>query len=149
MKWRLTDCQSDGKSKVRRREGTSQDPKHIPPHLWNTVVWASMPAQVTGSLIFIDDITADGSSKINSEVHRGKYGQIWNPRFWLAVDGRSLRKVKSWATVAHVAGRRSASLKMKGLPTTGQPNRSSCEHLKVHRKLSLKAAAKVESGKHS
>lgn len=34
------------------------------------MAWACMAATGTGSLVFIDDITADGSSKMNSEVYR-------------------------------------------------------------------------------
>ena len=66
--------QSDGKKKVWRREGTAQDPKHTTSSVKHSgggvMAWACMAAEGTGSLIFIDDITADGSSKINSEVDR-------------------------------------------------------------------------------
>ena len=47
----------------------------VPPHLWNMVVrgvlaWACMAAEGTGSLIFIEDTTDDGSSIMNSKVYR-------------------------------------------------------------------------------
>ncbi len=47
----------------------------IPPHQWSMVVvvswrWACMAASGTGSLVFIDDVTADKSSRMNSEVFR-------------------------------------------------------------------------------
>ncbi|KAF7659361.1 hypothetical protein LDENG_00299140 [Lucifuga dentata] len=34
------------------------------------MAWACMAVTGTGTLIFIDDITADGRSKMNSEVYR-------------------------------------------------------------------------------
>ena len=34
------------------------------------MAWANMAASETGSLIFIDDVTSDCSSRINSEVYR-------------------------------------------------------------------------------
>ncbi len=44
----------------------------IPPHQWSMVVvaWACMAASGTGSLVFIDDVTTDKSSRMNSEVFR-------------------------------------------------------------------------------
>ncbi len=47
----------------------------IPPHQWSMVggsvmAWACMAASGTGSLVFIDDVTADKSSRMNSEVFR-------------------------------------------------------------------------------
>uniref|UniRef100_A0A8C5Q4E8 Transposase n=1 Tax=Leptobrachium leishanense TaxID=445787 RepID=A0A8C5Q4E8_9ANUR len=56
--------QSDGKRKVWRRKGTAHDPKHTT----SSVAWACMAANGTGSLVFIDDVTADKSSRMNSEV---------------------------------------------------------------------------------
>ena len=68
--------QSDDKSKVWRREGTAQEPMHTTSSVKHSgegvKAWACMAAEDTGSLIFIDDITTDGSSKINSVV----YGHI-------------------------------------------------------------------------
>ncbi len=75
--------QSDGKAKVWRKKDPlwSQTYKLI----WNTVytgvhysthytgnvmAWAFIASSGTGSLIFINDVTHDGSSKINSEVYR-------------------------------------------------------------------------------
>ena len=56
------------------REGTAQDPNHtttsVTDGVGGVIAWACMAAEDTGSLIFIDDITADGSSKIHSEVYR-------------------------------------------------------------------------------
>ncbi len=47
----------------------------IPPHQWSMVVVVSWRGHVwlpveTGSLVFIDDVTADKSSRMNSEVFR-------------------------------------------------------------------------------
>ena len=39
--------------------------------LWSTVVaWVCMAASGVSSLIFIDDVTHDGSSRMNSEVYK-------------------------------------------------------------------------------
>ena len=66
--------QNDGKRRVWRREGTAQDPKHTTSSVkhggGSVMVWACMAASGTGSLIFIDDVTADKSSRMNSEVFR-------------------------------------------------------------------------------
>ena len=35
------------------------------------MVWACMAASQIGSLVFIDDVTADRSNRMTSEMHRG------------------------------------------------------------------------------
>jgi hypothetical protein len=68
--------QSDGKAKVWRKKGTAYDPKHtctsssVKHGGVNVMAWACMAASGTGSSIFIDDVTDDGSSRMNSEVCR-------------------------------------------------------------------------------
>uniref|UniRef100_A0A3B5Q0B9 Transposase n=2 Tax=Xiphophorus maculatus TaxID=8083 RepID=A0A3B5Q0B9_XIPMA len=66
--------QNDGKKKVWRRKGTAHDPKHTTSSVkhggGNVMAWACMAFNGTGSLVFIDDITADKSSRMNSEVYR-------------------------------------------------------------------------------
>ncbi len=66
--------QSDGKRRVWRRKGTAHDPKHTTSSVkhggGSVMAWACMAASGTGSLVFIDDVTADKSSRMNSEVFR-------------------------------------------------------------------------------
>ena len=66
--------QSDGKRRVWRRKGTDHDPKHTTSSVkhggGSVMVWACMAANGTGSLVFIDDVTANKSSRRNSEVFR-------------------------------------------------------------------------------
>ncbi len=66
--------QSDEKATVWRKKGSAHDPKHTSSSEkdsgGNVMAWACMASSGTGSLIFIDYVTHDGSSKINSKVHR-------------------------------------------------------------------------------
>ncbi len=66
--------QSDGKRRVWRRKGTAHDPKHTTSSVkhggGSVMAWACMAASGTGSLVVIDDVTADKSSRMNSEVFR-------------------------------------------------------------------------------
>ena len=53
---------------------TAHDPKHTTSSVKHgggcVMAWACMAASGTGSLVFIDDVTADKSSRMNSEVFR-------------------------------------------------------------------------------
>ena len=66
--------QNDGKRKVWQKKGTAHDPKYTTSCVkhggGSVMAWACMAANGTGSLVFIDDVTADRSSKMNSEVYR-------------------------------------------------------------------------------
>src|SRR4029434_10164871 len=66
--------QNDGKRRVWRKEGTAHDLKHTTSSVkhggGSVTAWACMAANGTGSLVFIDDVTADKSSRMNSEVFR-------------------------------------------------------------------------------
>ena len=57
---------------VWRGKGTAHDPKHTTSSVkhggGSVIAWACMAANGTGSLVFIDDVTADKSSRMNSEV---------------------------------------------------------------------------------
>lgn len=68
--------QNDGKKKVWRRLGTAHDPKPTTSSVKDggvsVMAWACMASNGTGSLVFIDDVTEDKSSQMNSEV----YGDI-------------------------------------------------------------------------
>ncbi len=65
--------QSDGKAKVWRKKDLLMIP-NIQAHLkhsgGNVMAWAFIASSETGSLIFINDVTHDGSRKINLEVYR-------------------------------------------------------------------------------
>jgi len=65
---------NDGKKKVWRRLGTAHDPKHTMSSVkhggGSVMEWARMASSGTGSLVFIDDVTEDRSSQMNSEVYR-------------------------------------------------------------------------------
>ena len=66
--------ESDGMPNVWRKKGSAHDPKHTSSSVkhggGNVVACFCMTSSGTGSLIFIDDVTHDGSSKMNSEVYR-------------------------------------------------------------------------------
>ncbi len=65
--------QSDGKAKVWRKKDLLMIPNiqvHLKHSGGNVMAWAFIASSGTGSLIFINDVTHDGSSKINSEVYR-------------------------------------------------------------------------------
>lgn len=60
--------------KLWRKKAFAHDPKYINPsfkHGGSSVMaWACMAPSGTGSLIFIDDISQDSSSRMNFEVYR-------------------------------------------------------------------------------
>ena len=64
--------QSVGKVKVWRKKGSAHDPKRTSSSVKHSggsvMAWACMAASGVGSLIFIDDVTHDGSSRMDSEV---------------------------------------------------------------------------------
>uniref|UniRef100_A0A3P9JP88 Transposase Tc1-like domain-containing protein n=1 Tax=Oryzias latipes TaxID=8090 RepID=A0A3P9JP88_ORYLA len=68
--------QNDGQRKVWRRRGEAPDPKHTTSSVkhggGSVMVWACMAASGTGTPVFIDDVTQDRSSPMNSEVFRDR-----------------------------------------------------------------------------
>lgn len=60
--------------RVWRRKGSVHDPKHTTSSVkhggGSVMAWACMFANITASPIFIYDVTADKSSRINSEMLR-------------------------------------------------------------------------------
>ena len=75
--------QSDGKARVWRKKGSAHDPKHTSSSVkhggGSVMIWDCMAASGVGSLIFIDDVTHDGSSKMNLEVYKNcllSYGEM-------------------------------------------------------------------------
>ncbi len=85
--------QSDGKRRVWRRKGTAHDPKHTTSSVkhggGSVMAWACMAASGTGSLVFIDAVTADKSSRMNSEVFSGNYLLIFSQMLQNSLDGAS------------------------------------------------------------
>ncbi len=85
--------QSDGKRRVWRRKGTAHDPKHTTSSVkhggGSVMAWACMAASGTGSLVFIDDVTADKSSRMNSEVFRAILSAHIQPNASELIDGAS------------------------------------------------------------
>ncbi len=65
---------SDGKAEVWRKRRSAHDPRHTSSSVkhggGDVMAWACMASSGTGSLIFTDDVTHDGSSKMTSQVHR-------------------------------------------------------------------------------
>ena len=100
--------QNDGKRRVWRRKGTAHDPKHTTSSVkhggGSVMVWACMAANGTGSLVFIDDVTADKSSRMNSEVFRAILSAHIQPnasewtmnRSILQKQPKSFFKAKKW-----------------------------------------------------
>ena len=82
--------QNDGKRRVGRRKGTAHDPKHTTSSVkhggGSVMAWACMTANGTGSLVFIDDVTADKSSRMNSEVFRAIYLLIFRQMLQNSLD---------------------------------------------------------------
>ena len=68
-----------------RKKGSAHDPKHMSSsvkHFGESVMlWACMAASGFGSLMFIDDATHDGSSRMNSEV-------MLSANLWINVSKR-------------------------------------------------------------
>uniref|UniRef100_A0A8C5N2V1 Transposase n=1 Tax=Leptobrachium leishanense TaxID=445787 RepID=A0A8C5N2V1_9ANUR len=99
--------QSDGKRRVWRRKGTAHDPKHTTSSVkhggGSVMAWACKAANGTGSLIFIDDVTADKSSRMNSEVFRAilsahiqpNAAELIGRRFTLQMDNDSKHTAKA------------------------------------------------------
>ena len=56
------------------KTGTAHGPKHTTSSVkhsgWCVMAWACTAATGTGSLVFTDDVTADSSSRMNSELYR-------------------------------------------------------------------------------
>ena len=85
--------QNDGKRRVWRRKGTAHVPKHTTSSVkhggGSVMAWACMTANETGFLVFIDDVTADKSSRMNSEVFRQYYLLIFSQMLQNSLDGAS------------------------------------------------------------
>lgn len=72
MKPRLTCTSNDRKRGARGRKGTAHDPVHTTSSVkhggGSVMAWAYITASGTRSLVFIDDVIAYGSSRMDSEV---------------------------------------------------------------------------------
>jgi hypothetical protein len=85
--------QNDGKRRAWRREGTAHDSKHTTSSVkhgeCSVMAWACMAANGTGSPEFIDNLTADKSSRMNSEVFRAILSAQIRPNASKPLDGAS------------------------------------------------------------
>ena len=71
MRPRLTSKKVMERPKVWRKKGSAHDPKHTSTSVKHGgVTWVRMAASGVGSLIFVDNVTHGGSSRINSEVYK-------------------------------------------------------------------------------
>lgn len=99
--------QSDGKQKVWRKKNTAHNPRCTTPSVkyggGGVMAWACMAASGTGSMVFIDEITDDHSSIMNSTVYinilRANIStnarKLIGRRFWLQQDNDPKHKSKA------------------------------------------------------
>ena len=76
MFWKFYGLMRSGltSTKVWRKKESAHDPKHMSSSVkhggGSVMAWACMALPGVGSLIFIDDVTCDGCSRMNSKVYK-------------------------------------------------------------------------------
>uniref|UniRef100_A0AAQ4QMS3 Transposase Tc1-like domain-containing protein n=1 Tax=Gasterosteus aculeatus aculeatus TaxID=481459 RepID=A0AAQ4QMS3_GASAC len=134
--------QNDGKRRVWRRRGTAHDPKHTSSSVKHggggVMAWPCMAANGTGALVFIDDVTADKSSRMNSEVFRPIF--IFSQMLHKSLDGASQSR---WTMTRSVLRKqpRSCLRQRSGMFCNGQvksPDLNPIEHAFHFLKTKLK-----------
>ncbi len=123
------------KRRVWRRKGTAHDPKHTTSSVkhggGSVMAWACMAASGTGSLVFIDDVTADKSSRMNSEVFGQYYLLIFSQMLQNSLDGASHCR---WTVTQSILQKQPKSFwrERSGLLCNGQVNHLTWIRLSMH-----------------
>ena len=145
--------QSDGKAHVWRKRGKAEDPKNTTMSVkfggGGVQAWASISSSGTGSLVFIDDVTDDGSSIMTSAVFRNIISTFVESDAKKLIGRRIVLQMDN--DPKHSAQATKALLKQKKWKVLEWPSQSSdlnpiehCFHLLKHALRGKKTKNKVQ-----